>query len=267
MFKLKEIINFMENWAPSNLIDSWDNTGFQIGDPQKEINKILIALDLDNNTLKKAIEGKFDLIITHHPLIFKPVNKILTVNPDEKLIIDIIRNDISVYNAHSNLDLANGGVSDVLADKLGLKNTSILKETSQKIENEKILAYGYGRIGYRDTKDFKTFIEEIKESLDIESLIFYGNIEKEIRNVAVCGGSGSDFIEDASLKGADVYITGDIKYHEAQYAYERGLNLIDVGHFHSEKFIVPVIKGYLEEKFKTLKIEVIMEQSLPRKIY
>ena len=83
----------------------------------------------------------------------------------------------------------------------------------------------------------------------------------------MCGGSGSDFIKSASLKGADVYITGDIKYHEAQYAFERGLSLIDVGHFHSEKFILPVIERYLEEEFKSLNIEVIMEQSLPKKIY
>lgn len=265
--KLKNIINYMENWAPGSLIDSWDNTGFQIGNPQKDINNILIALDLDEDTLKKAIEGKFDLIITHHPIIFKPLKTILSVNPNENLIIELIKNDIAVYNAHSNLDLAIGGVNDALADKLNIKNTISLREMSKEVKYGKTLVYGYGRIGYIEPIHLSSFIEDIKEALHIEDLILYGEIERDVKSVAVCGGSGSDFIKDASLAGADVYITGDIKYHEAQYAHERGLSLIDVGHFHSEKVILPVIKRYLEKEFKSLNIEVIMEQSLPKKIY
>lgn len=265
--KLKSIIDYMENWAPDRLIDSWDNTGFQIGNPQKEIKNILIALDLDKYTLEKAIEGNFDLIITHHPLIFKPLKSIVSVNPSENLIIELIKNDIAVYNAHTNLDLAIGGVSHALADRLNIKNAISLREMSKEVKNGKTLVYGYGRIGYIEPIQLKDFIKDIKNALHIEDLILYGQRDRNIKKVAVCGGSGSDFIKDAYLGGADVYITGDIKYHEAQYAYERGLSLIDVGHFHSEKVILPVIKRYLEEEFKPLNIEVITEQSLPKKIY
>ena len=257
----------MEKWAPTELIDTWDNTGFQIGSEKKDIKDVLIALDLDEHTLKRAIEGKFDLIITHHPIIFKPLKSIISTNPKEKLILDIIKNDIAVYSAHSNLDLTIGGVNDELAKLLNLKNTRSLKERLKEKVDGEIISYGYGRIGEIEDISLENFIAVIKSSLNIEDLILYSSIDKTIKKVAVCGGSGSGFIKDACDAGVDLYITGDIKYHEAQYAYERGLTLIDVGHFHSEKIILPVIKEYLEKEFKLLNIGVIMEQSLPKKIY
>lgn len=265
--KLKHIIDYIEDWAPKSLIDTWDNTGFQIGSEKKDIKSILIGLDLDEDILKKAIEDKFDLIITHHPIIFKPLKNIISTNPKEKLILDIIKNDIAVYNAHSNLDLAIGGVNDELAKLLNIKNTINLKEIFKREINGESISYGYGRIGEISETGLEEFIGVIKSSLNIENLILYGSIHKTIRKVAVCGGSGSDFIENAIEGKADLYITADIKYHEAQDAYERGLTLIDVGHFHSEKIILPVIKRYLEKEFKTLNIEVVMQQSLPKKIY
>lgn len=253
----------MENWAPKSIIDSWDNTGFQIGSKEKNIKNVMISLDLDKNILEKAREKNIDLIITHHPLIFKALNTIVDTDPKENLIIDLIKNDIAVYNAHSNLDLAPGGVSYVLAEKLDIKNTFNLREVSK----EENIFYGYGRIGQVDKIQLEEFIKIIKKNLSIDSLILYGHINKTIKKVAVCGGSGSDFIKDASDAGADLYITGDIKYHEAQFAYERDLTLIDVGHFHSEKFILPVIKSYLEKEFNSLNIEVVIEESVPKKIY
>ena len=253
----------MENWAPKSIIDNWDNTGFQIGSKEKNIRNVMISLDLDRNILEKAKEKNIDLIITHHPLIFKALNTIVDTDPKEKLIIDLIKNDIAAYNAHSNLDLAPGGVSYALAEKLDIKNTFNLREVSK----EENISYGYGRVGEVDEIQLEEFIKIIKKNLSIDSLILYGPINKIIRKVAVCGGSGSDFIKDASDAGADLYITGDIKYHEAQFAYEHGLTLIDVGHFHSEKFILPVIKNYLEEEFSSLDIEVVIEESVPKKIY
>ena len=111
--RLKKILEHMEKWAPKSLIDDWDNTGFQIGSEEKDVKNILIALDLDETIVKRAIKGKFDLIITHHPIIFKPLDSIICEDPKGKLIFDIIKNDIAIYNAHSNLDLAIGGVSEI----------------------------------------------------------------------------------------------------------------------------------------------------------
>lgn len=265
--KLKTILDHMEKWAPNSIIDDWDNTGFQIGREEKKVENILVALDLDEVILQKAIDKNVDLIISHHPIIFQPLKTIIDKNPKEAMIIDIIKHDIGVYNAHSNLDLALGGVSDVLAKKISIKNTVNLVDLFKKDDNGEIINYGYGKIG--DIADIllEDFIVNIKESLNIENLILYGDKDKTINKIAVCGGSGSGFMKDAYELGADLFITGDIKYHEAQFAYERDLSLIDIGHFHSEKFILPAIKDYLKEAFQDLNIEVVMEESFPKKIY
>lgn len=263
--KVKDIISHLEAWAPKTLIDSWDNTGFQVGREEDKVENILVALDLDKNTLEKAKENNTDLIITHHPLIFKPLNKILSSDPTGSIVLDLIKNNIAVYNAHSNLDLAIGGVSDQLAKRLNMMNVENLRQVTIIEDNENSNLYGYGRIGDMETTILEDFIKILKSSLDLDKLIIYDNkLKKTIGKVAVCGGSGSDFIADACALGADVYITGDIKYHEAQYAYERGLTLIDIGHFHSEKFIVPAIKSYILEEFKSLNVETIELSGLPK---
>lgn len=272
--KAIEIINLLNQWAPSYLIEEWDNTGFQIGDPEKKIEKILIALDLDRRVFQKAVEEDVGMIITHHPIIFQPLKSITRLNYKEKLIYDIIKKDIVVYNAHTNLDLAIGGVNCVLAQVLEIKDGEALNLVHrEEINNANLkknqdIAYGYGRIGLVDEILLLDYLDKIKERLDVEDLIVYGDVNKNIKKVAVCGGSGSSFIYDAFLKGADLYITGDVKYHEAQYADELGLAIIDPGHYHTEKVILPVIKKYLQEKtLGTIEIQLYNESSPPYTVY
>lgn len=357
----------MDKWVPSKLIDSWDNTGFQIGDEEREVKKVLVALDLDRPTLKKAIEENYQMVITHHPLIFKPLNRINSKDYTGRLIMDIIKNDIVVYNAHSNLDMAIDGVNDELARMFNLKDSKILRKvyhdelvklavytpkdyadqirfalgnsgaghignyshctfnsdgigtflptadakpyigkvgTLEKVEEVKVesilkredlshilaevkkahpyeevaydvypllnegTAYGYGRVGYIEETEAEEFIYQVKDKLKVSDLTAYGNIDGTVSKVALCGGSGSNFIYDAHKAKADIYITGDLKYHDAQLAQELGMILLDAGHFHTEKIILPVIKKYLLEKLgEELSIKVLMESSLPEKTY
>lgn len=264
--KAKDIIKAMNKWANPMLIDKWDNTGFQIGNEDKEVDKILIALDLDKKVLEKAINEKFHMIITHHPLIFKPLNSITTNTNHEKLIFNLIKNDIVVYNAHSNLDLADGGVNDVLGNLLGLRNLEILCEIS--LEGNLDKNHGYGRIGELEEIPLIEYLGIIKEKLDTSNLIVYGDIDRKINKVALCGGSGSDFIVDAYNKGAEIYITGDIKYHDAQLGVDLGLTIVDPGHYHTEKVILPSIKDYLEKEVKeNIHIELFDQSYLSYKIY
>lgn len=230
----------MNSWADPKFIDTWDNTGFQIGDEDKEVKKILISLDLDKRVADLAINEDYHMIINHHPLIFRPIKSITTKNPKEKIIYELIKSDIVVYNAHTNLDQAKGGVSEELGKILGLSDMDNL--TFSEIEGG-----GYGKIGYIEEMDLKDYADHIKERLDIDYLTIYGENEKKIKKVALCGGAGADFIYDAYKSRADVYITGDIKYHEAQMADELGITIIDPGHFHTEKIILPVIKKYLHD--------------------
>ena len=251
----------MNNWAKPSLIDTWDNTGFQVGNEDKEIKKILISLDLDSHVLEKAIKEEYDMIITHHPLIFQPIKSITTNSYKEILIYNLIKNNIVAYNAHTNLDQTENGVSHELAKVLGLKNIEVLHYTDLDEQ------YGYGCVGDIKKIDIIDYVKEIKKNLDIGSLVVYGDTKKKITKVALCGGAGADFIYDAYKSGAHVYITGDIKYHEAQLALEYDLTIIDPGHFHTEKIILPVIKKYLKEKFPDLIIGIWDEPSPEYRIY
>lgn len=262
--KAKEIIELMNAWASPELIDYWDNTGFQIGDENKEVNRVLVALDLDREVYEKAIEEHFHMIITHHPLIFKPVSNIITSNYKGKLIYDLIMNGIIVYNAHTNLDQAKGGVNDKLAKLLGLYNPIPLKLNSLEFKSP----YGYGKVGDIKEIELVDYIKEIKEKLNTPHLTVYGNQERKVNRVAVCGGSGAEFIYDAYKQKASIYITGDIKYHEAQLGAELGLTIIDAGHYHTEKVILPVIKEYLEkETNNNIYVEVLEKPSPLYRIY
>lgn len=262
--KAREIIKLMDNWASPRLIEEWDNTGFQIGDDNKEVSRILVALDLDREVYEKAMKEDFDMIITHHPLIFKPISNVTTSTYKGKLIYDLIRSKIVVYNAHTNLDQAKEGVNDELARVLGLKNSEILKLNNLTPES----IHGYGKVGNIDETNLVDYIKYIKEKLSTDYLVVYGEQNRTIKRVAICGGSGSEFIYDAYKKDACIYITGDVKYHDAQLGKELGLTIIDAGHYHTEKVILPVIKKYLGKQNKdNLYIEVYEKPSPLYRIY
>lgn len=262
--KAIDLIQIMEKWAKPSLIDDWDNTGFQIGNSQKDVKKVLIALDLDRKVLDIALKNSYDMIITHHPIIFRPLKNITSEDEKGKMILDIIKNDIVVYNAHSNLDMADRGVSHRLADVLGLMDKCILRIMTTEGEKD----YGYGIVGNIEDILLSKYLCIVKERLKADNIMVYGDTDIEINRVAVCGGSGGEFIYDAYASGADMYITGDIKYHDAQLGYELGLVIVDGGHFNTEKMILPDIKKELENNIEEkIDIEVIMESSLPMILY
>lgn len=263
--KGNNIIVELEKWIKPELIDTWDNTGFQIGDNNIEVKKILLALDLDREVLDYAIDNNIDMIITHHPVIFRPIESITNTSYKGRLIMDAIKNNILIYNAHSNLDLVDKGVNDQFAKLLEMRNVEKLSDTV-KVDQ---MDYGYGRIGEIEEINILDFLEKVKSKLKADHLIVYGDLNnKVVSRIAVCGGSGAGFIDDAILNNAQVYVTGDIKYHDAQLAYENDLILIDASHYDTEKIILPIIKEYLIEKFAdNLDIEILSESMLPKIIY
>lgn len=262
--KVKDIVNAMDNWAKKELIDSWDNTGFQVGNIYDDVERVLISLDVNEEVLDIAVKDNYQLIVTHHPIIFKPLKAITNEDYKESLIIKAIKNNINIYNAHSNLDLAEGGVNHVLADLFSLENHEFLRF---EVEDEG-KTYGYGRIGDISKIDTLDFLNNIKNILNIDKIKVYGNVQGKISRVALCGGSGSEFINDAKRLGADIFITGDIKYHDAELATQLGLVLVDAGHYHTEKIILKEIKEYLESNFKdNLGIRIYEKPSVECQLY
>lgn len=239
--KIKDIIKFLEERFPLSLQEDWDNSGLQIGNIENDLTNIMISLDLDEQTIQKAKEKSCNLIINHHPFLFSSIKSIDLNKGNGKIIKDLIKNDITVFAMHTNLDIGKGGVNDNLAKLLDLRDISNLDTN-----NENPMA----RFGYTDEKTAYDFSKFVKEKLNCKGLILYGDKDKKIEKVALCGGAGSDFINDAIQKGCDLIVTSDVKYHEAIDNCKK-INIVDPGHFASENHIIYMIKDLLEKNFAT----------------
>lgn len=237
MENLSKIIKKIENFAPPELASDWDNSGWQVYLGNNSVNKILLALTCTSDVIEQAIENNCDLIISHHPLIFEKFNKISSENSTSQALIKAIQNNIQIYSAHTNLDSTQGGIADKLAELLNLKNVKNLKKLSEDSQ--------LGRIGeLEEEKDLNIFIKELKEIIKINKIKLINPSNKtKIRKIAVVPGSGAGFI--SKLKDIDVYITGDVKYHDALEV--KDFIVIDAGHFETERIILPVLKELLVE--------------------
>lgn len=352
--KLKPLIAEIERIAPPFLMEGYDNAGLLIGSPDAEIEKAVICLDVTEEVLEEAIREGYDLVISHHPLIFKGLKRLNAKNDMERMVIKAVKNDINIYAVHTNIDNVRNGVNGILGEKLGLINTRILlpkKGILKKLvtfcpvnEAEKVreavFEAGAGNIGNYDSCSFNVmgkgsfraneeanpFVGEIDElhfeeevrievvypvyhereiitrllhahpyeevAYDIYPLdnefaqagsgmlgklrspmdeqefiaflkdvfsvpcIRHSNLRgKKIENVAVCGGSGSFLIQEAKRCGADVFITGDVKYHDF-FEGDTSMIIIDVGHYESEQFTKELIFTVLKQKFPTFALQI-----------
>ena len=249
MVNLKEIIEKIEQFAPSELASDWDNSGWQVNLGNKSVNKILLALSPTLNVINQAAEAKCDLIISHHPLIFGKLSKISADNETSKAIITAIQNNIQIYSVHTNLDSCEGGIAEELAKVLGLKNI-ITPEYLQEDAS-------YVRIGeLENTKTISDFAQEVKKSLQVYKIKLINNTEiKEIKKVAVVPGSGASLIP--KLRNIDALVTGDVKYHDALDA--KNFIVIDAGHYETEQIIFHKLKELLKE----FNIKVIIAEESP----
>lgn len=249
----KEIIRHMNNLAPEDLAFDWDNVGLLIGDNTKVINTVLIALDITDEVINEAIRLGAELIISHHPLIFKPINKINNDSPVGKRILKLIKYGICVYCSHTNLDISNYGTNDTLFNVLNLH----YKEHLMDCEKE---GYSLGRVGTLEKSiKLKELSKYVKQALNLTSIRFTGNENTYISKVGLCTGASSSYkmFSKAKEKGCQVFITGDIKYHEAQVALDMGLCLIDATHYASEVIVIENLKDYLVDNIKCNNINII----------
>jgi dinuclear metal center YbgI/SA1388 family protein len=339
------IIDAMDKLAPKHLAEDWDNVGLLVGNPAQIINKILIVLDVTKAVVEQAIEDGVDLIIAHHPVIFKSITAIRTDLAQGQILSGLLKSNIGVYVAHTNLDVATGGVNDALAAILDLhdvKNLAIgsteklcklvvfVPQTHEKIVEETIMRAGAGHIGNYSHCSFKTngigtflplegshpfigntdklehvqesrletimpekisrsviramlkvhpyeevaydiyplmnhgeelglgrigklvtpmlladFASQVKVALGIQFVNVVGDNDRLVKKVAVCGGAGSSLLYKAAFAGADVLVTGDVKYHEGQEAVSIGMAMIDAGHFATEQPVLSQVEKYL----------------------
>jgi dinuclear metal center YbgI/SA1388 family protein len=354
--KAKDIYAAIEETAPLYLAEKWDNSGLQVGSRNQDVQKVLLALDVTESVVQEAVHKNVQLIVSHHPFIFNGIKSICVDSGKGKLVSQLIKHDISVYSAHTNLDSAKLGLNDFIAGQLRIKETQPLvpsphdqlyklviftpQNFSQKIlevlekngagvlgkyscssfrtagkstfkpleganpyigQLNKVetviedrietiisqnlikqilpiikqvhpyeeMAYdlypldssisknenGLGKIGNLEKPlTSKEFISEIKEVLDLSFVRTAGPAPKKIKKVALCTGAGAEFISIAKIKGADAYITGDLKYHEAQNAKENDLWVVDAGHFGTEKNVVYLLEKIIHSAYPALEI-------------
>lgn len=346
--RVKDLMKLMDAWAPPKLAESWDHPGLQVGDPEHIVRSVLVSLDLTREAVRYAKAKGISMVVSHHPFLFRPLKTLDLQTEKGQIIADLITGQISAFAAHTNLDTADGGVNDALADALGLENRKGLVKIHEN-KRYKLVVYvplshaemvrkamadaGAGAVGAYDRCAFvsegkghfhcmeeahpyigtagteetakeariETFLSEkdipsviralrkahpyeepvydlyalkegshwdtmgrigdlpstmtvpealayIKEKLGLPVVKYAGQAAgKKIRKVAVLGGAGVEFAKTAKAAGADLYLTGDVKYHEAQDVAAMGLVLVDGGHFYTERVVIPVIAGRIRK--------------------
>jgi dinuclear metal center YbgI/SA1388 family protein len=358
-----QVAAVLEEMAPQSMAESWDKVGLQVGNPHQQVQKVLVSLDSnDEGVIDEAIALGANLIVAHHAMIFKPVQRIRTDTPYGRKIGKLLKHDLNVYVAHTNLDIAEGGVNDILASRLHLENVEVLSRVHNtvlkklvvfvpKTHHEQVLraigdagagwignyshctfntsgvgtfvpqegtnpfigeqgklervdeirletivtdrtqdkvikamlaahpyeevAYdlypldmrgrelGVGRVGdLVEEMTLEQFAEFVKQQYEVPSLRVVGPLDRKIRRVAVLGGAGEEYYPEALKKGADVFVTGDIRYHYAQDALAEGLCLVDPGH-NTERVFLPALRAYLEAKLREygFATEVVVSQT------
>ena len=228
MVKVKDIASVIEDFAPKSLQESYDNAGLQVGDPEATVSAVLLCLDVNEDVLKEAKDRECNLIVSHHPLIFKGLKQLTGVDLTQKLVIDAIKSNIAVYSAHTNLDSVWDGVSHEIARKLSVKDLEVLEPQP---DNSKV---GLGVVGNIKPLPKIEFLRKIKETFKVTALKYSAQSPSVVvRRVAVCGGAGASLISSAIRAQADILVTGDVKYHDFT-SFGSEIIIADIGHYESE---------------------------------
>jgi dinuclear metal center YbgI/SA1388 family protein len=239
--KLSEIARLVEARIPPAWAEEWDNVGLILGDPELEVRKIAISLDATEGTVEGAAALGCQMLLVHHPAIFRPVKKIVSPAPLAAMIASAIRGGIAVYSAHTNWDSSPEGVNVILSQLLGLRGVSPVLPPHEG-------AWGMGAIG--DLPEAVTvggLARAAKEAWGLSTLITYGDEETPLRRVALCGGAGGDLLHTTIELGADVYITADVSYHYLLHAQLTKTHLIVVNHGEMERASLPQLCRVVRE--------------------
>ena len=253
MTKIAEIITFLDETFHPEYQEDYDNSGFLLGDSGEECRGVLVALDLTADVVAEARDCGANLIVTHHPFIFRGVKRITESDTLGSIILDLIRSHMAVYAAHTNLDNLPWGVSGTLAEKIGLQHCRILKPLDGNP------TVGAGMVGELETPmPVEGLLLKVKELTGMPTVRYAGGTGR-VQRVALCGGSGSDFIADAIDAHADIYLTADLKYHDFQRATST-MTLADIGHYESEQYAKEIISRVVSKKFSNFACRISERQ-------
>ena len=246
-YKVRDVVRVIEDFAPLSIQEGWDNSGLCIGSPDADVSSVLFGLDCTPELVEEAVACGADMIVTHHPLIFGGLKKICPDNQTGRAVIRAIQAGISVYAAHTNADKVIAGVSGAMAARMGLENVAVLEADGD--------GTGLGVVGdFPEPMTVDEVAALVKERFGLKAFRSSRPLEEKISRVAMCGGSGGSLIKSAMKAGAQLYISGDISYHN--FFTEDGFMIMDIGHYESEIEIVDILFSLIKKNFPTFAVRI-----------
>ena len=256
--KIKEVVSALERFAPLPLQGGFDNAGLQVGLTEAEVSGALLCLDVTSRIVDEAVEKGCNLIVSHHPLIFRPLKRIVGADDVQRAVAKAIKNDVVIVSMHTNMDNARGGVNFKIAEKMGLKDVRFFAE--KQVEG---IECGSGVVGeLPEPMAADDFVVMLKSVFDVESLQCNQLLRRPIRSVAVCGGAGSFLLPEAIAAGADAFVTGEMHYHE-YFAHEQEIQIAVMGHYQSEQYTSEIFKSIIEEQCPGVKTFITSQNTNP----
>ena len=246
--KIEDVVATLESFAPLPLQESYDNAGLQIGLTVAEVSGVLLCLDVTEEVICEAVEKGCNLIVAHHPLLFRPLRRVTDHTLPERCVRLALEKGVAIYAAHTNLDNAAGGVNAVIAERIGLEQTMMLRPNT--------LGGGSGLIGVLpEAEEAGVFLRRLSELFRVECLMHNEWLRRPVKKVALCGGAGDFLLEDAVSAGADCFITGEMHYH-LYMGMEQVIQIAVLGHYQSEQFTKELMADILRKAFPYLKLVV-----------
>lgn len=275
--QLVEILGFLESFAPLDLAEDWDNVGLLLGDRTAEAGRVLTCLTITPEVVAEAIDGQIDLIVSHHPMPFRPLKTITTDSVTGRMVLDLIRNQIAVYSPHTAFDSTAGGINQMIAERIQLQNIQSLIEVNgwsdsaerefdpdapQTSSTNKV--YGVGRLGELSTPTTcEAFARLLANEFSVSTVKACGNLEQSITRIGIACGSAGQFLSTATSLGCDAFITGETNFHTCLESQASNVSLFLLGHYGSERFAVERLAEILSEEFPALSIAASSAESDP----
>ena len=251
---IREITDAIEQYAPLRLQEEWDNAGIQVGNPEAEITGILLCTDATEAVVGEAISLGYNLVISHHPLIYRGLKKIMGRTPVERTVAMAIKHDITIYSAHTNMDSAWQGVSFKMAEKIGMTDVEFLDDNRVDAYGDaESTSAGCGVIGNIAPAPATEVLKRVKAAFEVGAVRYSGNGNAIISRVALCGGAGGFLIDKAVEMGAQLYVTADMRYHDFLDNSPR-IVTADIGHYESEHFTKEIFLEIIQKKCPTFAV-------------
>lgn len=260
---IKEVIDALERFAPLPLQEDYDNAGLQVGLTEVEVSGALLCLDITEKIISEAIERKCNLIVAHHPLIFRKLAQVSDKDYVQRIVMQAIKHDITIVAMHTNLDAARGGVNYKMAEKLNLSEVRFFGKRKFVQDDNRSIEGGEGVIGtLPEPMSAEAFIGKLKSTFQAACVQTNELLKRDIKTVALCGGSGAFLLQNAISEKADAFITGEMHYHDF-FGQDQEIQLCAIGHYESEQYTSEILRNIIEKECKGVRCYITQRNTNP----